>query len=203
MIFEPTCFATAPILSRAMHLVFLSAFLLGLVLGVYVMIRGVERIKPPAGTAPVDALGRPVGVARMAFATPTIGAFAAVFGATGYLLRRYADLRDVTVLIVAITVAAVGAVVAGRLVARWARLAATHDAPDERYLLQGHPARVVSPIGAVGPGQIAYVLGGTRYAASARSVDGSAVPADTDVVIERVENGVVYVEPWVRVEQRI
>lgn len=186
-----------------MQLVFLGAFLLGLVLGVYAMIRGVERIKPPAGAAALDALGRPVGAARMALAAPVISAFAAVFGVTGYLLFRYSTLEPRAQLAIAVVVALLGAVLAGRLVARWARLAATHDVIDERYLLQGHPARVVSPISGTTGGEIVYVIGGTRYAARAQSLDGSPVAAETEVVIERVENGIAYVEPWVQVEQRI
>ena len=65
-----------------MQLFYLAAFLIGLVLGVYAMIRGVERIG--SGQAPeLDALGRPVGSARMALAAPVASAFGTVFGITG------------------------------------------------------------------------------------------------------------------------
>jgi hypothetical protein len=52
-------------------------------------------------------------------------------------------------------------------------------------------------------GEIAYVVGGKRYATAAQSLDGTPVAVGTDVVIDRVENGVAYVERWVQVEQRL
>jgi membrane protein implicated in regulation of membrane protease activity len=185
-----------------MQFTYLAAFLTGLVLGVYAMIRGVERIG--SGHSPeLDALGRPVGSTRMALTAPTIGAFATVFGISGYLLWRYAQLAIPAQLAVAIFVAILGAVAATRAVAHWATQAAKHDVVDERYLLQGHPAEVVSAIASSATGEIAYVVGGKRYAVSAHSLDGTPVAVGTEVIIDRVENGIAYVEPWVQVEQRL
>ena len=185
-----------------MQLLYLAAFLTGLVLGVYAMIRGVERIGS-GRSLELDALGRPLGSARMALSAPIFSAFATVFGITGYLLWRYSQLAIPAQLAVATGIALVGTVVATRAVAHWATQAAQHDVVDERYLLQGHPAEVVAAIGSSGSGQIAYVVGGKRYAATAQSLDGTPVAVGTDVVIDRVENGVAYVEPWVQVEQRL
>jgi hypothetical protein len=42
-----------------------------------------------------------------------------------------------------------------------------------------------------------------KYATPALSLDGTAVAAGTEVVIDRLEEGVAYVEPWVQVEQRL
>ena len=53
------------------------------------MIRGVERIGTGNRSPELDAMGRPIGVPRMALSAPTVGAFATVFGITGYLLWRY------------------------------------------------------------------------------------------------------------------
>ena len=75
-----------------MQLFYLAAFLTGLLLGVYAMIRGVERIGTRGRSPELDAMGRPVGTARMALSAPTLGAFATVFGITGYLLWRYSTL---------------------------------------------------------------------------------------------------------------
>ena len=149
-------------------------------------------------------MGRPLEQSRMALSAPTTGAFATVFGITGYLLWRYSHAchpgcssRRASALLL------VGTFVATRAVAHWATQAAEHDAVDERYLLQGHPAQVVAPIAATQQGEIAYVVGGKRYAATAQSLDGTPVAAGTEVVIDRVEDGVAYVEPWVQVEQRL
>lgn len=185
-----------------MQLFYLAAFLTGLVLGVYAMIRGVERIGS-GRSLELDALGRPVGTARMVLTAPTIGAFATLFGITGYLLWRYSQLAVSGQLAIAGVVALLGTIVATRAVARWATQAAKEDVVEERYLLQGHPAEVVAAIASSGIGQIAYVLGGKRYAVSAQSLDGTPVAVGTEVVIDRVENGVAYVEPWVQVEQRL
>jgi len=185
-----------------MQLTYLAALLTGLVLGVYAMIRGVERVG--SGRSPeLDALGRPVGSARMALTAPTGGAFATVFGITGYLLWRYSQLAIPAQLAVAIFAAVLGAILATRAVARWATQAAKQDVVDERYLLQGHPAEVVAAIASAGSGEIAYMVGGKRYAVSAQSLDGTPVAVGTEVVIDRVENGVAYVEPWAQVEQRL
>ncbi len=185
-----------------MQLFYLAAFLTGLVLGVYAMIRGVERIG--SGRSPeLDALGRPIGSARMVLTAPTAGAFATLFGITGYLLWRYSQLVLSAQLAVAGFVALFGTIVATRAVTRWATQAAEQDVVDERYLLQGHPAQVVAAIATGSTGQIAYVVGGKQYAVSAQSLDGTPVAVGTEVVIDRVENGVAYVEPWVQVEQRL
>jgi membrane protein implicated in regulation of membrane protease activity len=185
-----------------MQLFYLAAFLTGLVLGVYAMIRGVERIG--SGRSPeLDALGRPIGSARMALTAPTAGAFTTVFGITGYLLWRYSQLGVPAQLAVATFVALLSTIMATRAVAHWATQAAEQDVVDERYLLQGHPAEVVAAIASSGRGEIAYVVGRKRYAVSAQSLDGTPVAVGTEVIIDRVENGVAYVEPWVQVEQRL
>ena len=186
-----------------MQLFYLAAFLIGLLLGVYAMIRGVERFGGHGRSPELDAMGRPVGVSRMVLTAPTTGAFATVFGTTGYLLWRYTGLAPALQLALGLGAALVGSLIATRAVRHWATQAAEQDAVDERYLLQGHPAQVVSPIAAAQQGEIAYLVGGKRYATAAESLDGTPVAAGTEVVIDRVENGVAFVEPWVQVEQRL
>lgn len=186
-----------------MQLVYLAAFAAGLAIAVYVMIRGVERIGPRGNSPELDSLGRTVGTARMALATPTIGVFATVFGITGYLMWRYSGLSNGLQLVGAAVAGIVASVIGMQAVSKWAIQAAEHDVVDERYLLQGHPAQVVAPIAPTKPGQIAYSVGEKQYAAAAQSLDGTEVAAGTDVVIDRVEDGIAYVEPWVQVEQRL
>jgi membrane protein implicated in regulation of membrane protease activity len=186
-----------------MQLFYLAAFAAGLALSVYVMIRGVERISSRGDSPELDALGRTVGTARMALTAPTVGTFATVFGITGYLLWRYSGLSTGLQLVGAALAGGLASVVGLQAVAKWATQAAEHDVVDERYLLQGHPAQVVAAIAPTKPGQIAYSVGEKRYAATAQSLDGTEVAAGTDVVIDRVEDGIAYVEPWVQVEQRL
>ena len=186
-----------------MQLFYLTAFLAGLLLGVYAMIRGVERIGSSNRSPELDGMGRPVGTARMALSAPTIGAFATVFGVTGYLLWRYTTLSLPVQLTIGTVGALLGTVLATFAVTRWATQAAEHDVIDERYLLQGHPAQVVGVIEPSEPGEIVYIVGGKRYVTAAQSLDGTAVAVGTEVVIDRVESGVAYVEPWIQVEQRL
>jgi membrane protein implicated in regulation of membrane protease activity len=186
-----------------MQLFYLATFLTGLLLGVYVMIRGVERVGTRGRSLELDALGRPVGTSRMALTAPTVGAFATLLGVTGYLLWRYTALPVGLQLALGFGAAVLGSVLATFAVAHWAKQAATHDAVDERYLLQGHPAQVTASITSAEHGEIAYLVGGKRYATRALSLDGTAVAAGTEVVIDRVEDGIAYVEPWVQVEQRL
>ena len=186
-----------------MQLVYLAAFAAGLAISVYVMIRGVERIARQADSPELDSLGRTVGTARMALTAPIVGAFAGAFGITGYLLWRYSGLSSGMQFVGAAVAGILASAVGTRAVTKWATQAAEHDVVDERYLLQGHPAQVVASIAPLKPGQIAYVVGEKRYAATAQSLDGTEVAAGTDVVIDRVEDGIAYVEPWVEVEQRL
>lgn len=185
-----------------MQLFYLAAFLTGLVLGVYAMIRGVERI----GSGPsleLDALGRPIGQPRIALSAPVLGAFATAFGIVGYLLSRYSTLPRIAQLAITIAAALAFTVIAARAVSQWASQAAEHDVVDERYLLQGHPAHVIVAISSTNAGQIAYEVGAKKYMVPAHSLDGTPIAEGTEVVIDRVESGVAYIEPWVQVEQRL
>lgn len=186
-----------------MQFVFLGALLAGLLAGVYFMIRGVERRRPDDHGHGIDAFGREFGLGRISLKSPVVAALATAFGLTGYLLTRFSELGAIPRLVLAALVA--GATVAGAilLVARWAVPGVQRDVIDERYVLQGHLARVTRPISATSAGEVVYEIEGRRIIADARSLDGDDVDAETDVVIERVEDGVVFVEPWLQVEQRL
>jgi hypothetical protein len=177
---------------------FLGALLLGLLLGVFAMLHGVER-RPAGKGAGAGAPAEPSARLNL----PTIAGFATVFGAAGYLLLRYSTLSTAVVLVVAAVIGAAGAAGAVAIVAKWAVPGAAHDVEDPRYLLQGHLARVTSAIQGTGQGEIAYVVDGVRHVSPAASLDGAPVPADTEVVIERIEDGVAHVERWAVVEERL
>jgi len=70
-------------------------------------------------------------------------------------------------------------------------------------VLTGHIARVTAAISAAAAGAVAYTLEGHRHDVAAVSVDGSSIQAGVDVVIERIENGLAFVERWEVVEARI
>lgn len=190
---------------------FLSALLLGVVLGVVAMLVGVER-RPRTSATAVSGSGLPFSAESVRAASseisarfhlPIVAPFATAFGAVGYLITRYSSLGvvgQVTIPVVAGAMAAAGAVV---LIARWAVPSARRDVPDERYLWQGLPAQVTVPIEAATPGRITIEVDGMRHAVLAVSLNGDPIGQGSDVVIERIENGAAFVEPWATVERRL
>jgi hypothetical protein len=172
--------------------VFLAAFLAGLLLGVRAMIVGVER---PArtGTAP-----------RAALTAPTVASAATTFGLAGYVLLRHVDAGAAASVAVAATLALLAALSTVALIAKWAVPSAAAEPPDPRFLLQGTPAFVTRALLETADGEVTYLAAdGAQYATPARSFDGSALEVGTEVVIDRVEDGVAYVEAWAAVEKRL
>jgi hypothetical protein len=174
-----------------MRYAFVASFLLGLLLAVFAMLNGVER--PPV---------RP-GRRRFAVNLPTVAAFAAVFGAVGYPLAVYTSLSLAAILAIAAAAGVAGAIAGLSLVAGWAIPAAKAEVVDERYILQGCIAKVteVAPDGT--SGMISFESNGVRQVSRAAGLDGARLGVGTEVAIERVENGVAYVEPWSQVEARL
>lgn len=176
-----------------MPYLFLASFFAGLVLGVRAMLQGIER-PAKVGTAP----GR-----RFVLNLPTAAGFATAFGATGYLLVRYSSLGMAADLVIALVAGAAGAVGALALVAAWAIPAAKAEVVDERYVLQGSLARVIAVSDKGTAGMINYLADGATHTARASGLEGLRLEVGTDVVIERIEDGVAYVESWSRVEARL
>ena len=76
-------------------------------------------------------------------------------------------------------------------------------------VLTGHIARVTAAIdstaanAAAGTGAVAYTLEGTDHVVAAMSLDRSPIQAGVDVVIDRIEDGLAFVERWEVVEGRL
>jgi len=180
---------------------FAAAFLLGVATGVYVIVRGVER--PRRTTAPVDDFGRESGIGKLSFRAPFVAASLLSAGLVGYLLVRFGSLSGWHAGLWAVASAAVVSPIAARFVRRWAFQAAMDDAPDPRYALQGHIATVVEAPSEHELARVAYTANGRRVVAAALSVDRSPLSPGAEVVIDRLEDAVVYVEAWDRVEERL
>lgn len=182
---------------------FLGSFLVGLLLLVGSMLWGVERSpKEPASVA--AGQGQAI---RARLTVPNLGAFGALFGASGYLLQRYGGMEAAGTLAIAALLGVLGVVGASLLIARWAVPGVAAEVVDERYLLQGHPARITRVVSDGHGGSLAYEIsyeeGGRRYTASARSLDDAPLSEGAEVVIERMEDGHAWVEPWAMVEKRL
>lgn len=176
-----------------MTVVFIASLIVGLLLGVRIMMFGVER---PAASSRHDER------IRVRLAPPAIAAFAVVFGLLGYVLERFGAAPGVAAL-VAVVCGALVAAVALWVVTRSARVVPEFDTVDPRYALQGQLALVVRPISAAEDGEIEIEVDSTRRVVRARSVGDESVGIGADVVIERIEDDVAYVEPWHQVEQRL
>jgi membrane protein implicated in regulation of membrane protease activity len=181
-----------------MSAVFIVSLLAGLLLGVYAMFNGLERRRPGASDliapTPPDQVSARLNL-------PAIAGFLTVFGAVGYPLSR--ELGDLLRLLIAAGAGALGAATALLVVARWAVPSAREEQVDARYLLQGHLAKVTVPIQRDAPGEITYEIEGSRFTAQALTLDGSSLTSGSEVVIERIEDGIAHVEAWKEVEQRL
>jgi membrane protein implicated in regulation of membrane protease activity len=177
-----------------MQYLFLVAFIAGLLLAVRIMFFGAERRKRALARADGMPLRRsePAGVA-----------FLVMFGVAGYLLTRQGTLSAASGAGVAALLGVVWAVVVVRIAIAMARVKPEHDPEDPRYQLQGQVAVVTAAIPGEGEGMISYVEGTDRRSCRARAIDGAAIPEDLEVCIERVEDGVAFVERWDLVEARL
>ncbi|HEY2852559.1 MAG TPA: NfeD family protein [Gemmatimonadaceae bacterium] len=175
-----------------MTVVYIGAFIAGLLIAVGIMLFGIER-------RPRDNAGPTASSARQWL--PLVAAFAIGFGVAGYSLSKI--LPGFGALVAGLVVGLAVVVLTAWLVAKSASMPVEHDVDDERYVLQGHVARVVASIQAGREGQISFDYGDEHRTLRARSLDDASVDVGTEVVIERIEGDLAYVEPWLQVEQRL
>lgn len=176
----------------------------GLVLGVFAMLNGTARRVHPA-IAPHERRSEhdPESEPSPLFNVASLAAFTLGAGLTAYLVARHADLPLAAEIVIAIAAGGLLMTVQSLLLARWAIPSARAEQVDHRYLLQGTIGRVTMDVPAGGSGTMRYELDEQSYDLPARSVDGSAMAAGSECVIDRVEDGVAFVESWAVVEQRI
>jgi membrane protein implicated in regulation of membrane protease activity len=189
---------------------FVSALMMGLLLGVFAMLAGVERRSRASDAralaGPIvsrESLAAASNAISARFHIPVIAAFATAFGAVGYPMSRFSGLRPGWQLLIASIAGGAAVAAAVLLIARWAVPSARRDVPDERYLLQGMFAQVTDPIERERAGRIALEMDGTLHAVQAVSLTGDSIDRGTEVVIERIEGETAFVEPWSTVERRL
>ena len=74
---------------------------------------------------------------------------------------------------------------------------------DPRYVMQGHIAIVSSPIDADGEGEIQFAHAQSSNQLRARNLGVGGIAAGEEVCIERIEDGIAFVEHWSQVEKRL
>jgi hypothetical protein len=174
----------------ALSILFLIAFIASLVLAVIAMLHGVEYTRPRRTRTPSPF-----------FNLPSYGAFGFGFGVVGYLLATRTSLANWAILMIA---AVAGLLVVGGMVtllATWALRDTTTTGDDHE--IQGQLAIVTRDIQSGSSGEITYEAFGRQVSIAALAISGNPVPAGSEVVIDRVENGVAMVEEWAIVEQRL
>jgi hypothetical protein len=176
-----------------MTIIYLASFIGGLLMAVRVMIFGVERPQEDS----------PNGERSFRLSPALAPMFAVVFGAAGYLLTRGGAVGTAGALAIAAVLGILAAFATARLVNTWWKTTPASDVDDERYILQGHIARVTKAIQADVEGEVEFETGNRRRVLKARSFDSASLSAGMDVVIERVEGDVAYVEAWMEVEKRL
>jgi len=129
------------------------------------------------------------------FNPPTIAAFLAWFGGTGYLLSRFSVLRVGFELSISILVGLVGGAIVFFFLSR-VLMSEEENMDPEDYDMVGVLGKLCVPIRQGGTGELIYSQAGTRRVCGARSEDGSAMAKGTEVVVTRYEKGLAYVRLW-------
>ncbi|MBC7842581.1 MAG: hypothetical protein H7099_09715 [Gemmatimonadaceae bacterium] len=168
------------------HLVFVA----GLLMSVRVMVAGVERDRGEAGS-----------VVRTRWAM--LAGALTLTGFVGSLLVQQ-QASGVVITLASIAAVLMGVSSARFLVRRAVAIPVSDHEFDPRFAMQGVPALVVAAIPAFGAGQIRLPAhNGASAVVAARSVDGTHIGCDVEVGVERIDDGVAFVEVWSAIEARL
>jgi membrane-bound ClpP family serine protease len=129
------------------------------------------------------------------FSPTTIASFLTAFGAFGMIFSKFEFTRPV--LISAPLSVLCGLAIAAAVFFMFNAIFSRTQSSSESHVgaLVGASATVITPIPQHGVGEIAYVHGGSRYTAPARSESGAAIVGGQTVKINRVVGTQFYVVP--------
>jgi membrane protein implicated in regulation of membrane protease activity len=148
------------------------------------------------GSAGAPGQPRAAGASQLSFANfSSLLLFLAWFGGAGVVLRGGFHLPAPVALVGAVTSGLFGAYLVFLFVRR-VLLANDHSLRAGDYALPGTLGTITLAIRAGGTGEIAYVQGGTRKSAAARSEKGKPVCIGSEVVVIRFADGIAYVRLW-------
>jgi hypothetical protein len=147
----------------------------------------------PNQTASSSQADRGSGVSP--FNPPSMAAFLAWFGGTGYLLTRFSSLWVGMGLMLSVISGLVGGGIIFIFLSRV--LISEEETMDPAdYEMVGVLGKLSVSIREGGTGELIYSQGGTRRVCGARSEDGSAIAKGTEVVVTRYDKGLAYVRLW-------
>jgi amino acid transporter len=129
------------------------------------------------------------------FSPTTICSFLTAFGGFGMIFSSIEATRNVWVSMPLSLLG--GVIIAGAVLWVFGYIFHKTQSTSEGHigLLVGQDATVISPIPQQGVGEIAYVQGGSRYTAPARTESGCAVGSGQTVKINRITGTQFYVTP--------
>jgi hypothetical protein len=129
------------------------------------------------------------------FNPPSLAAFLAWFGGTGYLLTRFSTMWVGLGLLLSVVSGIVGGGIIFFFLSR-VLISEDENMDPADYEMVGVLGRLCVSIREGGTGEILYSQAGTRRVCGARSEDGSAIAKGTEVVVTRYEKGIAYVRLW-------
>lgn len=173
-------------------IVFLAVFVGGLMLAVFAMLNGVGYARRNRSHAP-----------SAFFNLPAVAAFAIGLGAAGYPLASRTQLPVWGILLIAIAAGALAISSMITLLARWAFRGISAASAGDEEEIQGQLAVVTRDITVAALGEISYEYLGRETRVPARGLSTKPLAIGADVVIDRLEDGVAFVEEWAVVEQRL
>jgi len=138
------------------------------------------------------------GMPGISFFSPTVlASFVTAFGAFGIVFSQIELTSNVWAS--APLSAVSGGIVAGLVFLLFNTMFKKTQSSSESQVasLPGQTASIITPIPLNGVGEIAYVQGGTRYTAPARTESGAAIAGGKSVRISRVVGSQFYVEPLI------
>ncbi|MGE5109885.1 MAG: hypothetical protein ACM3JB_03435 [Acidobacteriaceae bacterium] len=126
---------------------------------------------------------------------PTIMAFLAWFGGTGFLLTSVYGMWYLSALFFASIAGVIGASVVFWFFVK-VMVASERPMDPTEFRIVGAVGTLTLGIRQGGTGELVYVQGGARKTSAARSEDGSAIPKGTEVAVTSFERGIAYVRRW-------
>lgn len=150
-------------------------------------------VAAPSGMGSAAKAARGSGVSP--FNPPSLAAFLAWFGGTGYLLTRFSSVWVGLGLVASVISGVVGAGVIFLFLSR-VLLSEDENMDPADYEMVGVLGKLSVPIREGGTGELLYSQMGTRRVCGARSENGSAIVKGAEVVVTRYEKGIAYVRLW-------
>ncbi len=129
------------------------------------------------------------------FNPPSLAAFLAWFGGTGYLLTRFSSVWVGLGLVLSVASGLVGGAIIFLFLSR-VLISDEENMDPADYEMVGVLGKLSISIREGGTGELIYSQAGTRRVCGARAEEGGVIAKGTEVVVSRYEKGIAYVRPW-------